>query len=775
MNKRYVFISYSTDNKKEAETVKKVLSDKGISCWMAPASIPFGSNYSTEIFDAVSDCFVFVLLLSKESMDSAYVSKELDLAVSNNKYIIPIKLDKEIETNTFRFYLCNVQVMPIEFSLKQTTEHLAEFIISREDKSSSKAITLTQKYEKPSITTQFSKDVFNQLDDLLSANNLVTITGIGGMGKSALAKCYIKYLMDENGFDIVSYNDCPGSIKQAVSMIHFDGMEDEEIIEQSTETEDDVVSILYKKKLSLLKNLKKDTILVFDGLNQSDFEGLEMLDSLSCRVLITTRFDFDDYPKLKMEEIMTFEKQKDLFLKYYEDFSGDTEDMVYIEKIIEATGGHVLTIKLIALYLNTTGMFPEELYKKLFNKGSMLLNTTEKVSYKHSYQTIDEHISALFDITELSSEEWSVLQKLSFIPDYGISKRLFRLWTPQGTMTFVDQLIKKGWIQNNKGIIGLHPIVHSIIRKKRSNQLSDYADYFSGIKAYLNITSLDSISQRQNAALLSEYLINEINEIDETGLSVAHLYLYLGRYLNDYTYWLLFGARNTYVFTHFTQAYNKEDKYIEHFKLAEYCLKKGLEICEECKAKNENGIQARLYSNLGATYFNMGKFSEAAQCHQKALMYRTDELGPVHFNTFTSRRRLGTCFLELKQYDSAFECYSKNLELMLNQQTDSTEISKAYYDCGKVEVYRGDFESALNYFEKAIIELEKSAHDKIDSMGAAQLYYFTAKIMIELNNKITEREAQLLSTAEKYTENLDSAASDELKALIIDLKNSQYD
>ncbi|MCR5782732.1 MAG: TIR domain-containing protein [Clostridia bacterium] len=778
MKNKYVFISYSTENIKEAELVREVLSDKGILCWMAPHSIPFGSNYSTEIFDAISDCFVFVLLLSKESMSSDFVSKELDLAVSNHKYILPVNLDGENQTNSFKFYLCNVQVIPIDNSLKQTAERLADFIISRNDTTKGKTIRLAQKYEKPAVSIHFEAEVLERLDQLFSINNVVCISGMGGMGKSALAKSYIKSLMDNNKLDVVSYNSCPGSISQAISMIPLEGLDDEEIIDEGAESKstEDVMSILYQKKLSLLKNLRRETILVFDGLNVLDYEGLESLDQLDCRVLITTRYHFDDYPELRMEDIMSFENQKALFLQYYEDFSGSEEDTRYINKIIEVTGGHVLTIKLIALYLNATGMLPKELYERLFSKGSVILNTNEKIAYKHSYQTIDEHISELFQMTELSSEEMRIMQELSFVPNFGISKRQFRLWTPEGTMTFVDQLVKRGWVQNNKGIIGLHPIIHSMTKEKRPKQLEELSGYFASIISYLDIKSLDSIPQRQNAALLAEYLADEIKE---SSLLTCKLYLAIGRYLNDYAYWLLFGARNTYQFTHFTQAYNKDEKFLEQFSLAESTLKKGISVCNEIKCGNRNGIQARLYSNLGATYYNMRHFDDAVLCHQKALALRTEELGEAHFETLTSRRRLGASYLEIEQYDAAFTCYHRNLELLIDKKADAAEISKANYDCGKVFLYKKDTEPALPYLLRAIQELEKAAPDKVDSLGAAELYYVTAKVMSDANktnkNDSQETASALLSKAKGYTDKLDSAASDELKDLILQLgqqKNS---
>ena len=60
-----VFISYSSKEYDEAYAIKQVLETNGISCWMAPQSIPSGSDYSHEIPRAIKSCEVFLLILSK--------------------------------------------------------------------------------------------------------------------------------------------------------------------------------------------------------------------------------------------------------------------------------------------------------------------------------------------------------------------------------------------------------------------------------------------------------------------------------------------------------------------------------------------------------------------------------------------------------------------------------------------------------------------------------------------------------------------------------------
>lgn len=84
-HKMKVFISYSSKEYDRAFSLKQILEANGIGCWMAPQSIPSGSDYSQEIPRAIRECDVFLLLLSEASQDSKWVPKELDNAISGGK------------------------------------------------------------------------------------------------------------------------------------------------------------------------------------------------------------------------------------------------------------------------------------------------------------------------------------------------------------------------------------------------------------------------------------------------------------------------------------------------------------------------------------------------------------------------------------------------------------------------------------------------------------------------------------------------------------------
>lgn len=107
-----VFISYSTKDRDQAYAIRTFLTGRGIACWMAPESIPTGSNYTKEIPVAIRTCKVFLLILSENAQQSPWVLRELDGAVNNNRYILPYLLDDKPMEDEFQFLLTGCQWHP---------------------------------------------------------------------------------------------------------------------------------------------------------------------------------------------------------------------------------------------------------------------------------------------------------------------------------------------------------------------------------------------------------------------------------------------------------------------------------------------------------------------------------------------------------------------------------------------------------------------------------------------------------------------------------------
>lgn len=124
---RQVFISYSTKDQAQAEAVRHVIEQNGITCWMAPRDIPGGSNYTKEIPSAIRGCQAFVLMLSQNAQNSHWVLKELDSAVNEGKIILPFQLEDITLTDEFNFLLTGAQ----RYDAYQKKSEALQLLISR--------------------------------------------------------------------------------------------------------------------------------------------------------------------------------------------------------------------------------------------------------------------------------------------------------------------------------------------------------------------------------------------------------------------------------------------------------------------------------------------------------------------------------------------------------------------------------------------------------------------------------------------------------------------
>ena len=88
-----IFISYSTKNQDIALEVRRHLEDHAITCWMAPESIPAGSNYTKEIPYGILYSKIAVLILSEDALRSVWVNQEVSYLLNANHIVIPYLAD----------------------------------------------------------------------------------------------------------------------------------------------------------------------------------------------------------------------------------------------------------------------------------------------------------------------------------------------------------------------------------------------------------------------------------------------------------------------------------------------------------------------------------------------------------------------------------------------------------------------------------------------------------------------------------------------------------
>ena len=109
-----IFISYSSKDRLQAESLVERLRDVGADIWIDQYGIEGATRWSTEIAGALQDCKALLLLLTPAAMASPNVIKEATLAAEWGKTIVPIDLEPAQLTKDFAYHLAGLQRVPYD-------------------------------------------------------------------------------------------------------------------------------------------------------------------------------------------------------------------------------------------------------------------------------------------------------------------------------------------------------------------------------------------------------------------------------------------------------------------------------------------------------------------------------------------------------------------------------------------------------------------------------------------------------------------------------------
>jgi hypothetical protein len=134
-----VFISYSSHDKPTADAVCATLENHGLRCWIAPRDIVPGMDWSDAIIDAITECRVFVLILSGASNQSEQVKREVQNAVGEAKPIMPLRIEEVDLSKHMRYFIgtphwLDALTPPMEIHLQRMAQTVRTLIESMSDK-----------------------------------------------------------------------------------------------------------------------------------------------------------------------------------------------------------------------------------------------------------------------------------------------------------------------------------------------------------------------------------------------------------------------------------------------------------------------------------------------------------------------------------------------------------------------------------------------------------------------------------------------------------------
>lgn len=128
-----VFISYSTNDLEVVNHVKLLLEKYGINVYVAEYTAPPGVDLTNHIKNSITNCNLFVLLWSSSAKKSEWVTLEIALANANNKTIIPVILEPNLELPVF---IKNLKYLEAYTNPQQAFDYLRRYVYEAADKKS---------------------------------------------------------------------------------------------------------------------------------------------------------------------------------------------------------------------------------------------------------------------------------------------------------------------------------------------------------------------------------------------------------------------------------------------------------------------------------------------------------------------------------------------------------------------------------------------------------------------------------------------------------------
>jgi len=703
-----VFISYHTGS--SAQTVRQIcaaLEGAGISCWYAPRNVE--GDYASSIVRGINGCRVFLLILNRNSNISEDVRNEINCAFERFRRheditLLPFRMDDCVLSDAVFYYLGRIHIMdgslPPEIQRIQELIDRISGILGKKAEKTAVVTTAGQEKKRYSIvgSTVYADKCFvgrkQELEKihncLSSRENKLLLVGMGGIGKSQIAKTYCSRYREH--YDVilwVSFND---SLEQTLIndfSFPIQGLERSDYPQDSDRE-------YFRRKLKLLKNITDSRVLfVVDNFDVPEDPDLEEFCSGSYSVLFTTRTHGLSYQleELEVSPMTDEEELLELFRAEYK--RTDVKDAQAVQ-LLRQLDGHPLSIRLVASTMQSRRIGAEKMMQLLREGAAQMRQVNGKAA-----DLIYGRLQQVFQLSALETEQMELLKNLALLPLQGIPVETLYEWCGLDDFDVIDGLIQRSWVVHNPATdeVHLHPLVAQILLQELEKD------------AACCDPLLDAL--RENNSKLAFLKIEERKLLEACFASVCQR---LPRQ-HPKKWWMLWGRAQT-VFE--TSAY-----------LRGVALLHGLETQTDVLAD-----QLMVFNKLSHGYYLSGDPQEATVQAKAGLALvegrNVEELSKQEGNWVKSLIvRLSEIYQYLGEYDLS-EQYAREAFQISDRfygRTVQSSLGWSAFHLAKVLFKRdgpGDNQESVELFEKAVDWFEQIE----DTLSISYCLLFTSQIRI---------------------------------------------
>ena len=332
----------------------------------------------------------------------------------------------------------------------------------------------------PSVSPTFigRDDEISMIKETLKDNHTLFIYGLGGIGKSTLAKNYIQ--RHKSDYDVIVFLEYTGDIVRTLT--------DDRQLQISTirKMSDETSEEYFNRKLAAFQNICTDkrVLIVLDNFSGRISKDMSQILEYGYDTIITSRNEppKNSFSSLEVKAISEIQKLYDLItLNLSRPITKDEKSA--FEEIINLVHGHTLTIELIARQI-TAGHIDIKQALDLIRKNGFSRFSNDKISnYKdgeEAYGTLSHIISDLFNAGNMASQAKIILKSLSLMDVRGLDSFVITDILKLDIET-IHQLAKEGWLYEETWLgtgssVRLHPVITETVRNWSWDDIKGLSD-----------------------------------------------------------------------------------------------------------------------------------------------------------------------------------------------------------------------------------------------------------------------------------------------------------
>ena len=582
------------------------------------------------------------------------------------------------------------------------------------------------------------EDLLNEIPQKLRENHLVVLAGMGGIGKTFLAREYAaRHSADYDHIQSVACEEGVPSFRRLIQLVKFTGLNENEM------ADDD----LYKKKTELIKQLDERNLIIFDNIDAPprDLDLLEkLLKESDAHFIITTRLhDFFPHQYSYLVTTLSQVEQRQLFA-FHARTTLEESNLSDLDHLLSYVDGHTMIIELIAKNVMRSEYTCKEMLIKLSTSQDddtfpVPVEKDGHIFYELPFRRL---VAKVMKLESLPSEQRELLWLLTILPAEGISRKMLFNFLPnvRSDANILEQMGLVIVDDTGQGrVTRIHPIIQMGVRDLTPYTPEKCLDFSGFIESLCNFIVSDENDTTYNSDI--GRLIRSIsNSVDFSLFPLSEALKWLdimGKFCIDMCYYELSLTVSEIALSRLSAEKDKADakelpKELSHYlpqlhsrvgrlhlRLAHYSS--AVQHFQAVLALTEEGSEewAKCCRNLGEVYRKAADYPNALEYDQRALKYLQNPLDIAE-----AKNAIGVIYVNLSdsehdqtKLDTALTYYLDALHLREDNGAPVRELAFSYHNIGTIYNKKGEYLNALSYHKKGL-ELRRSAISTAPKRGA---------------------------------------------------------